>query len=147
MKELAVAINQKVASAASELLLMADSAFFVKKLADKWSNAEIVGHLVDSAQNNLQRFIRGQYEATAPKILYSQNDWVDLGHYRQYNKADLVQLWVTINKHVSHVLTTMSAENYSRKCMTGSGEEQPLQYFAEDYLRHMNHHLEQISNN
>src|ERR1700753_2074239 len=41
----------------------------------KWSKKEILGHLVDSAQNNIRRFIVAQYEDT-PVIGYDQDAWV-----------------------------------------------------------------------
>ena len=36
-----------------------------KPQPEKWSKKEILGHLVDSAQNNIRRFIVAQYEDTA----------------------------------------------------------------------------------
>ena len=34
---------------------------------EKWSKKEILGHLVDSAQNNIRRFVVAQYE-DCPRI-------------------------------------------------------------------------------
>src|SRR6185436_12071230 len=47
----------------------------------KWSKKEILGHLVDSAQNNIRRFIVGQYENN-PQIVYNQDQWVAMQVYQ-----------------------------------------------------------------
>ena len=47
--------------------------FSAKLAANRWSKKEILGHLIDSAQNNLRRFITCQYESTPPKIVYNQD--------------------------------------------------------------------------
>jgi hypothetical protein len=41
----------------------------------RWSKKEIIGHMVDSAQNNIRRFIVAQYEEI-PVIVYNQDKWV-----------------------------------------------------------------------
>ena len=53
-----------------------DSELYAKPIPTKWSKIEILGHLVDSAQNNLRRFICGQYESIPPLIVYDQDFWV-----------------------------------------------------------------------
>ena len=58
----------------------------------KWSNKEIIGHLCDSAQINLQRFIRCTYEENF-KLIYEQEEWLIVQRYQQMNTADLLQLW------------------------------------------------------
>ncbi len=90
---------ERTAKAFSEI---SDEEFAMKKIPGKWSKKEIVGHLIDSAQNNIQRFVRGQYEDT-PKISYAQDDWVRLQDYQRYPKADLIQFWRMINKHLCRI--------------------------------------------
>ncbi len=46
-----------------------EQTFSFKATSEKWSKKEIIGHLIDSATNNHQRFVRGQFEET-PKIIY-----------------------------------------------------------------------------
>ena len=124
---------------------LSDDVFSVKRIPGKWSPKEILGHLIDSAQNNIQRFVRGQYEDT-PKIVYSQDDWVSLQGYQHYNKADLIQLWILLNRHLCKILANMNPAHYEKKCNTGktSSEFHSLSFLAEDYLNHMIHHLNQI---
>src|ERR1700755_896410 len=69
----------------------------------KWSKKEILGHLVDSAQNNIRRFVVAQYE-DSPQIVYDQDKWVGLAGYSDYPTRDLVNLWILLNRHICHVL-------------------------------------------
>src|ERR1700755_2332711 len=70
---------------------------------EKWSKREILGHLIDSAQNNIRRFIVAQYEET-PTILYNQDAWVNFTAYRDYPIPGLVSLWNGLNKHIVQIL-------------------------------------------
>jgi hypothetical protein len=145
MRDIAFKIEETITLYASAMLKLSDQEFSAKKIPDQWSKKEILGHLVDSAQNNIQRFVRGQYE-DAPKIVYDQDEWVRLEDYQAYVKEDLVQLWVTVNKHLCRILICMDPSSFERKCDTGKGavELHTLSFLAEDYLSHMHHHLNQI---
>ncbi len=81
--------------------------FYEKPNPAKWSKVEVLGHLVDSAQNNLRRFICGQYESIPPNILYQQDFWVEANNYRQAEKKDIIQLWVLLNYRIADILTSM----------------------------------------
>src|SRR5437762_2284569 len=69
----------------------------VKPSVNKWSKKEIIGHLVDSAQNNIRRFITAQYE-DHPRIIYNQDKWVEINHWQDYDLEDLIRLWYLLNK-------------------------------------------------
>ena len=107
----------------------------------KWSKKEILGHLIDSAQNNARRFIVAQYEEK-PKIVYNQDKWVALSDYQHYDSHDLIQLWWLINKHICHILANTSAEMAERECQTEDTHN--LKQLAVDYIKHLKHHLHQV---
>ncbi len=121
---------------------LGDETYEWRPSPEKWSNKEILGHLVDSAQNNIRRFIVAQYEET-PNIVYSQDDWVAGTGYRDYPSRDLVTLWTLLNRHIVIVLEHMSPEAAQRKCAMG-GQPQTLGWVAADYCNHLLHHLHQI---
>lgn len=123
-----------------------DSDFYAKPFPTKWSKIEILGHLIDSAQNNLRRFICGQYESTPPWIVYDQNFWVESNRYRDANREKTLMLWSLLNERISEVLDTMAETNYSKTCNTGKSnpEFHSLQWLAADYVKHLKHHLNQI---
>jgi len=122
--------------------------FSFKLSAVKWSKKEILGHLVDSAQNNIQRFVRVQYEK-APHIIYNQDVWVVVQYYKNYHSKALITLWGLLNKHICIIITHTSVEAYTRLCGTGRGKERlyALEFVAKDYIAHPIHHLNQIFNN
>jgi uncharacterized damage-inducible protein DinB len=120
--------------------------FSAKPLPNKWSKKEILGHLVDSAHNNLRRFICSQYETESPTIIYDQDFWVRANGYQQTSKHDIIVLWALLNERICAVLSCMPADQYQARCNTGKEKrtEHTLLWLAEDYVKHMKHHLSQI---
>lgn len=51
------------------LMGIGEEKMLLKPSIDKWSKKEILGHLIDSATNNHQRFVRAQFEMN-PEIVY-----------------------------------------------------------------------------
>ena len=109
----------------------------------KWSKKEMLGHLIDSAQNNIRRFVVAQHEKE-PHIVYAQDNWVMAADYRNYPNEDLVNLWVLLNKHIVIILKNLPAGAEKRKVKTG--ELHTIEWLAEDYNKHLLHHLHQVLN-
>jgi hypothetical protein len=126
---------------------LSDAELAQKPQPNKWSKKEIIGHLIDSAQNNIRRFVCGQYEPQ-PKIVYDQDFWVKSQHYQDYQSEDLIQLWVLLNRHICLILSNLPPKYFEKTCDTGKGkiELHTLQYLAEDYVVHLKHHLAQMNN-
>ena len=76
--------------------------FSLKPVPHKWSKKEILGHLIDSAANNHQRFIRTQFET--PVIFYEQDLWVSIQNYQSESPELLIFLWEAYNRHLAHVI-------------------------------------------
>ncbi len=109
----------------------------------KWSNRQVLGHLVDSAQNNIRRFVVAQYEEL-PHIVYKQDDWVRIAGYHDYDTRDLVQLWILLNRHMVSILKNIPPGVEKRGCKTDVPHT--IEYLAADYIRHCRHHLHQLLN-
>ncbi len=111
----------------------------------RWSKKEIIGHLIDSAQNNLRRFVVTQYGVNQ-NIVYDQNQWVALQHYQTTATADLLDLWRLLNFQIARVIENIPAERLAYTCDTGKNDPElhPLHWLIEDYLGHTQHHLRQI---
>lgn len=118
--------------------------FIAKPNPKKWSRIEVLGHLVDSAQNNLRRFICSQYESPPALITYDQEFWVAANQYSHTKKEDMVQLWALLNQRIASVLETMSEANRQKYCPIASGGLRSVEWFAADYVKHLKHHLNQI---
>lgn len=119
--------------------------FNAKPNLTKWSKKEVLGHLIDSAHNNLRRFVVGQYEQQ-PNIVYDQDFWVSANHYQNMPDADIISLWQLLNERIIAVLNNIPVENYQRTCDTGkvSPSIHTIQWLAADYVKHLQHHLNQI---
>jgi hypothetical protein len=120
--------------------------FSARPLPNKWSKKEVLGHLIDSAHNNLRRFVCGQYETTPPKIVYDQDFWVKANNYQQTDGKEIVAMWKLINTRIGSVLEKMPTSAYPKECDTGKNivSLHSLEWLAEDYLKHLKHHLNQI---
>jgi DinB superfamily len=141
MKAIASELNKIIDDHLPSLRSIGQEVFHFKPSPAKWSKKEILGHLVDSAQNNIRRFIVAQYE-DRPKIVYNQDRWVAITNYQQYQLADLIDLWYQLNKHICQVLTFMPVEVSKRQVQTEDLHD--LRWLAEDYIRHLLHHLHQV---
>ncbi len=112
-----------------------------EKPSNGWSKKEIIGHMVDSAMNNIRRFLVAQYEEQ-PKIVYNQDKWVAITGYQQYDAEALKKLWYLLNNHICILLRNMPPEGEQRKCITE--DKHTLEWLAKDYILHLRHHLHQV---
>ncbi len=124
---------------------IAEKEWSLKPTPNKWSKKEILGHLIDSAHNNLRRFIVTQYDQNN-KIIYLQDDWVKLNDYHQVDFKELIQLWKLLNLQIARIIDHIPPENRNYTCDTGKqgGDLKTLEFLAEDYVVHMQHHLRAI---
>ena len=125
------------------LKLLPESDMVFKSAPGKWSKKEIIGHLIDSAQNNIRRFVVAQYE-DSPSIVYNQDKWVTIVNYQQWNTNDLVNLWYLLNIQAAEILKNTCTEMAQRKCQTQ--ELHSLEWLAVDYIKHLRHHIHQVLN-
>jgi len=116
----------------------------VRPAPGKWSRAEVLGHLVDSALNNHQRFVRAQLADALEFPGYAQEDWVRCQDYAAKDWGTLVELWTAVNRHLAHVVRRIPTEKLAVPCRIGGGAAMPLEALVADYLRHARHHLAQI---
>ncbi|MDB4923849.1 DinB family protein [Mucilaginibacter sp.] len=114
---------------------------------EKWSKKQIIGHLIDSAQINLQRFVRCTYEENF-RLTYEQVKWVDAQHYQKANVNELLGLWKLLNLQIARVLLNYPAERLQAKCDNSktTASLHSVEWLAADYVEHMKHHLKQIIN-
>jgi hypothetical protein len=155
MPSYAIELVNDVERAVPRLLAMDDAATLVRPGQGKWSPREIVGHLVDSAANNHQRFVRAQFQEDLVFAGYAQDEWVAVQRYQEAPWADLVTLWASYNRHLARVMAAVPQEarlrsyarhNFDRLAYQAvpAGTPSTLDYFMNDYVRHLEHHLRQL---
>ena len=119
--------------------------FSFKPSETKWSKKQILGHLIDSATNNHQRFVRVQFEGV-PSITYNQDNWNNHSYHNQVDSKYLIKFWELYNLHLAELIKLIPEKNFVRECNVGKEQNVTLQWLVEDYVRHLEHHLRQLVN-
>lgn len=111
---------------------------------ERWTKKEVIGHLIDSASNNHQRFVRGQIVSGQNLPVYEQDEWVRLQNYQDARWTNLIDLWRAYNRHILHVVNCMSEEGQQATCRISGGKEVTLAALFIDYVDHLEHHLRKL---
>jgi DinB superfamily len=126
-----------------KLSLISDETASQKPNPNKWSKKEILGHLIDSASNNHQRFVRLQIDNDIELPKYRQDEWVAVQQWQQKSWEEIIALWKLYNDHILHLFQNAD-ESKLFNTMTLGEEIYTLQFLIDDYITHMEHHLRQI---
>lgn len=137
------------------LLAMADVRTALRPAPGKWSPREIIGHLIDSASNNHQRFVLAAWKDDLIFSGYEQDRWVELQDYQNASWPELVALWAGFNRHLARVMTATPADVRERPRQrhnlheiawrsVSPSEPTTLEYFMADYVLHLEHHIAQV---
>jgi hypothetical protein len=147
--------RQTISTSSEELLKISAEKSDVPRAAGKWSPKEIIGHLIDSASNNHQRFVRAQFTDDLVFAGYEQEGWVRVQNYQGESWSELVQLWKLYNQHILHLMSRVPEEtrlklrykhNLHQIASDNLSESEPvtLDWFMRDYVDHLKKHLKQI---
>ena len=110
-----------------------------------WTRKQIVGHLLDSAANNRQRFVRAATEGAYAGPQYAQGAWVAAHGYAEQSWDDLLLWWSVEHEILMAVVDRIPEDKLEALCRVGDDEPVTLRFLIEDYVRHQNHHLAQIT--
>ncbi len=143
MKQLAQDLLAVVTKAAAQLRQVDDQTAAVRPAPGEWSNKEIIGHLIDSAANNHQRFVRAQREEPHTFPGYEQDNWVGLQAYQTREWDHLLTLWEAYNLHLAGIIECIPEEKLETACII-AGEPWTLKEIATDYLGHMQKHFDDL---
>ena len=141
MIHIANALQTTVEAALPRLHGLTDRQAMRDRGAGKWTVKEILGHLIDSAANNHQRFVRAR--GSDPLVFpgYDQDAWVAAHGYRTRSWSELVDIWVAYNAQIAQVISSTPAGMRAVQCRIGDNEAVTLEWLMQDYVRHMEHHL------
>ena len=136
---------RQVANGFSRELLAADGRAAARRPdAQTWSPKEVLGHLIDSAANNHQRFVRAQETDALTVPGYEQNHWVRSQGYQEADWPRLIALWTHLNLHLADVIDRIPSGKYGVPCTIGGSAPVTLEFVIVDYLSHLKHHIAQI---
>ena len=144
MKELSEKLVRAVQSAEGILRRVSEAESNTPALKGGWSRKQVLGHLIDSASNNHQRFVRAALQGSLEFPGYDQDGCVRVQAVQSTAWPFLVTLWTNYNLYLAHVIAHLPAAQLEAPCRIGEDEPVTLRFLAEDYLTHLLHHLGQI---
>ena len=147
--------RRTVEEASARLLSMTEDESRAPLAGEKWSAKETIGHLIDSASNNHQRFVRAQFKDDLVFEGYAQEDWVRAQAYNEEPWPLLVGLWRLYNLHLAHVMehapesartSQRARHNFHEIGFAPISADEPstLEHLMLDYIEHLKSHLRQI---
>lgn len=148
-------LRRAVAEGLPRLRAVSEEQSSLPRAPGKWSPKEVIGHLIDSASNNHQRFVRAAFQEDLVFPGYKQDEWVRTQNYRDCPWADLVELWRLYNLQLARVMDATPEKLRLRKTARHNfhdigfqkflaGEPVTLDGLMRDYVAHLDHHLAQI---
>ena len=144
-----------IVTAKARLSDMSEAESRRKSSPDDWSPAEVLGHLIDSAANNHQRFVRAQFTDDLVFSGYEQERWVSSQKYSDESWPEMIQLWSAYNLHLLHVASVIPEDVLTKARsphsldqiafkLVDKNDAATLEYLIRDYVDHLRHHLDQI---
>ena len=126
------------------LLQISDADSAESVLAGGWSRKQLLAHLIDSASNNHQRFVRASQQDALDFPGYNQGSNIILQNPQQAPWSVLAALWSSYNRYLSHVIANLPADHLETACRIGGSAAVTLAFLVDDYIVHLEHHLNQI---
>ncbi len=110
-----------------------------------WTRGQLVGHLLDSAANNRQRFVRASTAGTYTGPFYEQEAWVAAHGYAETPWETLLAWWEVETEILKAVVDRIPEDRLEATCLVGDDPPVTLRFLIEDYITHHNWHLQQIT--
>jgi len=144
MKELSEKLISVIDAAEPRLRQVSEPESEKPVLSGGWSRKQVIGHLIDSASNNHQRFVRAAQQSSLDFPGYDQDGNIRLQAPQEADWLLLISLWAAYNRYLAHIIARLPESKLETPCRIGSGAPVTLEFIATDYLRHLVHHLTQI---
>lgn len=121
----------------------------------KWSPIQIIGHLCDSAINNIGRIIRAQKTDHLIFEGYDQEFWVEANDYQNGDWSSIRELFLQLNSRMAEMIENIPEDvlylprnkhgltppSYAHR---NPDEAPTLHFWIEDYIGHLENHLKQV---
>lgn len=109
-----------------------------------WSQREELGHLIDSAVNNHARIVRASLEPACEGPGYEQEGWVLAHRYREIPWTELVDVWHAHNRILLPLIRNIPDAKLATPCRVAGAAPVTLGFLIDDYVLHMQHHLDNV---
>jgi uncharacterized damage-inducible protein DinB len=111
---------------------------------------QIVGHMADSASNNIHRVIHMHYQESPIHYpdyanLGNNDRWIAIQNYQEEDWGELVRLWASLNRHMVHLIRQVDKSRLDHFWISALNEKVTLEEMITDFPRHFKLHLDEIS--
>jgi len=148
-------LRSAITAALPQLLAFSREEVARRPAPGKWSRKEILGHLIDSASTNHQRFVRAQFTVDLITLVYEPDAWVEAQRYQDASWEELVEFWRHYNLQLARLMEVLSEEHRTRLrhphmlakaswCPVPEDQAATLEHLMRDYVGHLKHHLKAI---
>lgn len=138
------AIRRTIETELPNLRVLSEEAAAIPRGAGKWCPKEELGHLIDSASNNHQRFVRGALGPEYHGPSYEQDEWVRIHGYRDLPWESLVEFWYQYNALLAELVMRIPESRLGTPCFIADHGPMALAFVIDDYVLHMQHHIDQL---
>ena len=143
-KDLSLLLAQLIERELPNLCKLTEQAASIPRGPGKWSPKEELGHLIDSAANNHIRFVRGALEPEFRGPGYAQNEWVRLHGYGSIPWEGITNFWSQYNRLLAALVERIPEDRLETVCFIGANPAVTLGFVIDDYIVHMQHHIDQL---
>jgi hypothetical protein len=144
MTEIALQFRAELDEIHTSLLALSPALADVPWRVGGWTRKQIIGHLLDSAANNRQRFVRASTEGAYTGPTYAQDAWVAAHGYADQSWETLLSWWRAEHEILMAVVDHIPKDKLEVMCVVGDEEPVTLHFLIEDYLTHQLWHLAQL---
>jgi hypothetical protein len=143
---LASDIETVIEEAYKKLQSLSEGAVDKRPTPTDWSAKEVIGHLIDSASNNHQRFVRLQITGglAFPDYGPDNNYWVKIQKYQETSWDELLVLWQYLNRHLARIIRNVNEACIDHIWVVDEDYSITLGELMIDYMRHLKDHMVQI---
>lgn len=139
------AFREQIADVQKRLLSISEQESQTPYRNGGWSKKEILGHLIDSALNNHQRFVRASLDGSYEGPSYRQQEWVEAHGYSGMAWSTLFEHWQMQNDLLCEVVDRVPDNRLHAPCRIAENAPVTLEFLIMDYLVHLRHHADQIA--
>lgn len=144
MKEVATKIEEIIEIFSNDFSKVSEEIASVRISNDKWTLKEIIGHLIDSASNNHQRFIRLQITEELEFPDYRHDEWLSIENHQNMKFSELLMLFCYYNKLIKNIILNIDEKCLKNKWIVDWDEKSSfvsLDDLIIHYADHMKIHL------
>jgi hypothetical protein len=144
MKIIAAELNNIIELFKNDYLNLDEHLTQLRISDDKWTLKEIVGHLIDSASNNHQRFVRLKLSNELEFPDYKNAEWLQIQNHNNMKFSELLLLFFYYNKLMVNIILNIDEKSLNSRWNIAWDENSSfitLKQLANHYVEHIKIHM------